>query len=295
MGQFLETLTQRYKYSETYLRHLDELLSDYNASGIAPPHLGQELSTADDGKLHAHAWEAILFRHIKSLGLELLPSLVTKAGQDGPDFGVVFAGKRIWIEAIVPSPEGIPADWLTPPEVGEVRLRSMPHEAMLLRWTSAVAAKKAKIDTYFTKGIVLPDDSVVTAINGCRLSDYSYDDHGVSRLPFAVEAVFPVGPLGIPISKDGKLDGEPRPILRYSLKKVNGSEVPTANFLNPEYRRIGGIVGCIQKHLIDSELRLTLVHNPLAVCPLPYNFLKATTEYSAVEDGEDYLLEELRL
>jgi hypothetical protein len=294
MSQIFKILIKNYEYPEPYLRHLDELLSDYYRSGMASPHLLHELSTGEEGKLYARTWEAILYKHLMSLGREFLPIPVRKSGEDGPDFGIVYSGKRIWIEAIVPAPEGIPSEWLTPPKIGEYKVRSMPHEAMLLRWTHALTTKKARIDAYISKGIIAEGDCVVVAINACRLSEFSFDDHGVSQLPFAVESVFPIGPLAIPISKDAKMEGNPTRMLRYSIKKSNGADIPTANFLNPEFSRISGIIGCVQRQVVNEDPQLTLVNNPLAEFALPPTVFGGVAEYCATKQDEEFLLERVR-
>jgi hypothetical protein len=90
--------------------HYIDLLSEYLTSGLAPPHVDVEIRTGDRG-LYAHVWEAMLYRHLRSLGFGFRQGNVRRAGQRGPDFGIVHEGQTIWIEVVVVSPEGIPDDY----------------------------------------------------------------------------------------------------------------------------------------------------------------------------------------
>lgn len=292
--KIFDALRANYDFPELLLKHYNELLSSYVKSGMAPPNLQRELETGKKSKLFAHVWEAMLYQSLLELGSKFVPSRVTKAGQDGPDFGIVIEGRTIWIEATVPEPIDLPPEWLAPPKIGECRVREMPHEAMLLRWTNAISTKRAKVDRYLEKGVVDRKDSVFIAINACRLSDFSMDDHGITQLPYAVEAVFPVGPIAIKISPYENNNSEAIRTLRYSIEKKTGIHVSTGNFLDPAYASISGVIGCINKDTLDNPLRLTVVHNPLAVNPVPTNLFHAEKEYLVTEENGEYLLSDIR-
>lgn len=286
-------LARRFPQNRTAQSHFEELLSAYQRSGLAPPNLADEVTGGEDGKFWAHVWEAMLYRHLAALGFRFRHDRVKKAGQLGPDFGILHEEKTIWIEAVTPSPEGIPSEYLEPPRVGEVRLRTKPHEEMLLRWTAVLKDKRDKLARYVERDIITTADCTIIAINSCRLSDFPGDDLGISQLPFAVEAVFPVGPLGIPISSDGQPDGDAIRIPRHAIRKRTGVEVPTANFLDPRYANVSAIIGCNRRHMIDGGLVLTVVHNPLAKAPAPRAILGENTEYVADDQGDHYLVRPL--
>jgi hypothetical protein len=91
--------------------------------------------SGDDGQLWAHLWEALLYRYLSDLRFTFRRDGVRKSGQHGPDFGIMHEGKTIWIEAVTPSPEGVPEEWLALPVRGEFKVKTLPHEQMLLRWT----------------------------------------------------------------------------------------------------------------------------------------------------------------
>src|SRR5205823_4104157 len=124
MSQIRDLLERRFPNNNVAPEHFGELLTDYQGCGLAPPHMIQELTTGGERALWAHIWEAMLYRHLSALGCEFRRDMVNKAGQDGPDFGVLYDGRTIWIEAVVPSPEGIPADYLRPPRRGEFKVGS---------------------------------------------------------------------------------------------------------------------------------------------------------------------------
>jgi type I restriction enzyme S subunit len=218
--------------------------------------------------------------------------MVLKAGQQGPDFGLLHEGTTLWVEVIVPAPEGIPPDYLRTPKVGEVIVKSMPHQEILLRWTAALKEKREKFQRYVESGIIAVTEPTVIAINGCRLCDFAIDDHGISQMPFAVEATFPVGPIAVPVSREGRIDGEARRIPRFSIENANGAEVRTDSFLNPLYANVSAVIGTVKWDML-KPLPLTVVHNPLAAVALPTEIFGATKEYVADDQGDEYLLRPL--
>jgi type I restriction enzyme S subunit len=232
----------------------------------------------------------MLSRHLSTLGFEFRQGRVKKGGQSGPDFGLTLGDRTIWIEAIVPSPEGIPSEWLESPKIGESRSRSMPADQMLLRWTAAIKEKTEKFKKYFEKEIIGDHDCCVVAVNSCRLANFVVDDHGISQMPFAVEAVFPVGPIGVRLYKDGRPADPPTRIPRFSIRNANLAEVPTDSFLNPNNSIVSAVIGSYRREMLDGNPRMTVVHNPLARSPLPKGILGASKEYVAEADGEGYML-----
>jgi hypothetical protein len=290
MLRMADYLRQRFTNSDL-ADHYAALLTEYWDSGLAPPNMLTEITGGDRG-LYAHIWESMLYRHLQSLGFAFRQGRVTKVRQRGPDFGIVHGGQTIWVEAITASPEGIPADYLRPPAKGEFKSGTFPHEAILLRWTSALRDKRAKLQSYVADGIIADTEATVIAINGCRLTG-GYQDYGITQLPFAVEAVFPVGPLAAPINvKTGRIMGEAAHIPRYSIQKRNGAPVPTDCFLNPDYANVGAILGCGRGHMLHG-LPLSIVHNPLATIRVPEGLLQAGREYTIADEGDVYSLRRL--
>ena len=268
-------------------QHYAELLVPYAESGLCPPHMLSELETRDEGKFWSCLWEGMLYRHFLSLGFA--PRNYSKpSGQHGPDFCLDHHGKTIWVEAIVPSPEGIPADYLAPPVMGEIRVRSKPDHQRVLRCTSAIADKKNKFAEYVRKGVVGSGDCTVIAVNICRLSDWDIDGNGISQLPLAMEAVFPVGPLGVPITPQGTLAGEAQHMPRLAVRKTSGIDIQTGNFLDPAFAGISAVLQGHQKDVFEKPLVLTEIHNPLALDALPAHLFGAFKEFVATEQDNEY-------
>ncbi len=280
-------LQKRFPNNNVAPNHFGELLTQYAESGMSPPHLVGEIETVEEGKLWSYIWEAILYRHLRSMGYALRNS-VTAAGQRGPDFCVDYQGRTIWIEATVPSPEGIPADWLEPPCKGEFHVKTKPDQPRVLRCTSAIDAKQKKFAEYRTKGIVGASDCTVIAVNICRLSDWDFEGTGISQLPLVMEAVFPIGPLGVPITPEGKLDGPAQHMPRFALKKASGSEVQPGYFLDPRFANVSAVVQGHQRDMFKRDLVLSAVHNPLASNPLPTGLFGVYNEFVAEERADEY-------
>jgi hypothetical protein len=291
MSWISQVLEERFPNNTVAPAHFSELLAAYEASGLAPPNFRQEVRGGERG-LRAHIWEAMLYQYFSELGFKFRRDLIFKAGQRGPDFGLLHHGTTIWVEAIVPAPEGIPTEYLRTPKVGEVILKTVPHQEKLLRWTAALKEKRAKFQRYVENRIIPATDPAVIAVNGSRLADWSIDDNGISRMPLPVEATFPVGPIAVPISRDGQIDGEAKRIPRYSIDNANGAEVRTDSFLNPLYANVSAVIGTVKWDML-KPLPLTVVHNPLAAVALPRQIFAATKEYVADDNGDEYLLRPL--
>jgi hypothetical protein len=298
-----EAMQKRFPNPSGAPNHFGELLAQYAKSNLSPPHLVTEIETLDEGKIWSYLWEAMLYRHLFSMGYELR-NLIKAAGQHGPDFCVNYKGRKIWIEAIVPSPEGITADylepprkadWLEPPRKGEYRAKTKPDKERVLRCTSAIDAKQKKFAEYRAKGIVGASDCAVIAVNICRLSDWDVDGNGISKLPLAMEALFPIGPLGVPITREGKQDGPAQHMPRFALKKVNGSEIQTANFLDPRFANVSAVVQGHQKDMFKRDLVLSTVHNPLTSNPLPTSLFGTRKEFVAEERGDEYQIKDVAM
>jgi type I restriction enzyme S subunit len=290
MSEIRKFLVIRFTGNNDYAEHLGRLLVEYQESGVAPPHLVSEITSGCDGKLWAGVWEAMLYRHLSSLGFTPRGT-VTKSNQFGPDFAIEHKGRRIWIEAVTPAPKDIPLAYLEPPKQGEISLKPVPYEERVLRWTSVLRDKRNKLESYRRQKIIGDTDCTVIAVNSCRLQDYAPHDLASSRLPFAVEAVFPIGPIAFPITPAGEPDGEPRHVPRYTIRKPNGSPVRTDNFLDPRFANVSAIVGYWKRDMLNGGLHLTLVHNPLATNPLPRGVLGAQKEYVAEPEGDHYVLQ----
>lgn len=282
----------RQKYPDLAVDHYKQLLLPYVDSHLSPTHVLSEVETGDEGKFWSCVWEAMLYQHFTSIGYKLRKT-ATKSGQHSPDFCIELPDKLLWVEAIVPSPEGIPTDWLTLASRNTYAAVVKPTEKMLLRCTSALAAKRDKIAGYQTKGTITPRDQTVIALSICRLSDYDVDGNGLGNLPLTVGAVFPLGPLAFPVTREGKFDGPARHLPRFTLPKDNGTSVPTYAFLDQRFSNVSALLQGHQKDLYGKDIALSLIHNPLASNKVSTRTFFCQREFIAQPDGDDYRLRDI--
>ena len=257
--------------------HLISVCEQFIASGLADSKFTQELASGSRQKFWACLSEALIAHRLKGATF----GQRSNVGQ-GPDFLVMNGDQKVWIEVVCPEPARVPAEWLSSATTSGVV--DFPHREILLRWTSAIKAKaevlmgnsNAGRDGYLKSGLVGSNDAYVIAVNGCQLrSGPSPALHGISQLPFAVEAVFPVGPYQVKIDRTSlaAMGGEHqhRPV----VPNHNNSLVPATLFIDPNFRCISAIwaVDLNGGQSIGNAEPMALIHNPLASNPIPPGFL----------------------
>jgi type I restriction enzyme S subunit len=268
---------------ETLLRACDEFI----ASGLADAKFRIELCSGSEGKFWSCISEALLGQHLMRAGLEPQAS-----HGGGPDFLIELDDQKVWIEVTCPEPIGLPDEWLDPPATGVV---TFPHVPMLLRWTSAIKEKAEKLlgtvdgtrRGYLDKGTVGAGDAYVIAINGRQLRHGPFPALiGISQFPFAVEAVFAVGPYQILIDKVSLEQLGSGHQHRPLVEKPKGAPVPAGVFLDPRYRPVSAIwaVDVDGSSAIGNMEPMTVVHNPMATNGIPLGLLPALDEFVASAD-----------
>ena len=261
-------------------------------SGLADPKFAAELVSGSDTKFWSCVSEALLAERLRD---KTFPAR-TKPGH-GPDLLVLSGNRKVWVESICPEPAGLPDAWLNiqPNTVGD-----FPHQAILLRWTSAVKEKAEKLlgsfdgqtRGYLAKGVVAPSDAYVIAVNGCRLRHGPFSALlGISQFPFAAEAVFPIGPYQLQINRETAKVVERGHQVRFHVEKPNKALVPTRMFLDPHFAGVSAIwaVELDGASAVGNHEPSAVIHNPLATNPVPIGFLNADDEYVAVKDGDEYV------
>jgi hypothetical protein len=265
--------------------------------GLADATFSDGLCSGDDGQFWQRLSEVLLAHELLCAGLHVHPS------PSGPDFRVVHEGRNIWIEVVCPEPIGLPSDWLDPP-IGQVH--SYPHEAMLLRWTAAIKEKAEKLVGsvdgaklgYLRKGFVGKGDAYVIAVNGRRLRGRHFSAlTGISQFPFAVEAVFSVGPLAIKIDVQTGQSTPAEHTHRPLITKPKGAAVPAYTFLDPRFDAVSAIWACDidETWVIGNPKHSAVVHNPMAINEIPVHLLPSESDYVATSDGPDFYLLEKRV
>ncbi|WP_306260993.1 hypothetical protein [Pararhizobium sp. IMCC21322] len=281
-----------------YVRELlTALYEEFTSWGIKDNIFDQDFTDGEPHHFFPRVWEMVLARHLVQLGYDV------SSKDAGPDFLIEHNGQRIWIEAVCPSPVGLPDEWINPmrPDEGS-RLFSVPHEAMLLRWTSALKEKNDKLvgaknkEGYLEKGIVDEDDAYIIAISACQLGMGLLTYRGISQYPFAVEAVFPIGPYEIVLDRETFSTTEVRHQYRPAIAKPKtGAEVSTDNFLDSDYKGVSTVIGTNAgiNAACGAAWPLAHVHNPNARNPIPKGILEGAEEFFATDMGDFLQLEKL--
>jgi len=283
------------KYTPELQNYLKSILDSYIKSDCADDDSYSRLCEPSRQHFFAKVWEAILYKRFYDLGWS-----IQGLQNGGPDFLLngTTCDKQVYVEATVPAPEGLPENWLNSESGG---MTTFPYAEMLLRWTSSLKAKSDKHRRDMQKPHIDANRPFVIAINSCRLSRMA-DDFGISQWPFAVEAVFPVGCITVPINRNTGEMGEAFQGQRFTiLKPKTNKNIPTDNFLNPDYSHVSALLGCsscwASLNNRDDPVKLPtmfLVHNPLANNPLPQGWLPGAIEYVTTKKSEnEYLLKEL--
>lgn len=288
-------IRQRYPNAgrqELYAAKLATVCQAFVDSGLADPKFAIELTSGSDSKFWSCVSEALLAEQLKD---KTFPAR-SKPGQ-GPDLLVLHGDRKVWIELICPEPAGLPDSWLNiePGTVGD-----FPHQAILLRWTSAIKEKAEKLlgsadgkaRGYLGNGVVAADDAYVITVNGCRLRHGPFSALlGISQFPFAAEAVFPIGPYQLQINRETLKVVERGHQVRFHIEKPNGALVPASMFLDARFAAVSAIwaVELDGGSVIGNRERTAVIHNPLATNPVPVGFLNADDEYVAVANGDEYI------
>ena len=273
---------------------LVRICTEFAESELSDRKFTTELTSGDEQKFWACASEACIAKQLEG---KTFPER-TALGK-GPDFLVMDGGKRVWIEVTCPQPVNIPEDYLHP-EAGKVL--SVPHEEILLRWTSVIQAKAERLlgtespakKGYVQAGIVGSEDVFVVAVNGCRMRHGPFSSLvGISQFPVAAEAVFGFGSRRVTIDTTTMRSVDSGHAHRPFVTNKNRAEVPTHAFLDPRYNAVSAIwaVDLNGYTAMGGSEPMYVVHNPNASNPLSSGFLPSDCEYVARREGDSFVLE----
>ena len=140
MDKVEAAIRRRYDTNPAARDHYVALWHEFSTMDLADAHFVSEITGDKDTKFWQRLWEMVLGRHLSRLQHRL------SSADKGPDFRFEAEGKTVWCEAIAPEPKGLPGDWLTLSKPDDIRVHSVPHEAMLLRWTAALKEKRDKLE-----------------------------------------------------------------------------------------------------------------------------------------------------
>lgn len=261
-----------------YKAYVLELWTKYLTLGLPNHHFVREISSGGDGKVTQRIWEMMLATHFDALGF------VMTSADEGPDLRIEHDGHVIWIEAICPTPAGIPDQWMLPLSAGEFVVGDVPHNEVLLRWTAAIKEKREKLDVYRTKGIVGPDDCFVIAVNGGQLGRFPLNE-GISQTPYSFEAVYPAGPTTLEIDRKTNRIVRSYKSLRSYVENANGEPVPTTAFIDGSNAGVSAILGYSADRSQAPVLTADIIHNHLAAQPIRRQLLGPdNTEWGKISE-----------
>jgi hypothetical protein len=204
-----------------------------------------------------------------------------RAGK-GPDIQV--GSVEAWFEAIAVTagegPDAVPGY-----SFGEVA--RVPDDAFKLRLSAAIQTKFLIYQKYLQTKIVEPSEPFVIAVNAGGVPFVYQEDF----LPRIVCVLFPFGPPAIPFDLRTNTFGDLYFTYRSELKKKSGTSIPMNFFEQEESRGISAVVYSSAKAFNCRGVLgrdLILIHNPMAVSPLPRGFLPVGRE--CWRDGETLII-----
>jgi hypothetical protein len=273
-------LEKQYPKAPNYKAYLLTLWEKFLALKLPSEHFVTEFTSGKKAVVFQRAWEMMVARHLDAQGFTITTA------PHGPDFRFEQGGRTYWVEAVSPEPMGVPEDYLEGPRPGEFKVGDVPHEEVRRRWITAIKAKADKLAGYRAKGIVGDNDAYVIAVNGCQLGAFPMH-HGVSQFPYAVEAVYPAGPIAIPVDKETGAFGTPYVSNQWAIKSAQGKPVPTSMFVNDKYADVSGVIACTSDRSKEPILPLDVVHNHFAKVPIPHSlFGPEADEWVTEPDGK---------
>lgn len=273
--------------------YIEGLWEQFSALDLHDTNFIERFTSGDTDVFNQKFWELWLGCCFEELGLNLT------SADFGPDFKIEFNGHVIWVEAVCPTAGSgdneIPRPDFEEGEGGiKIRTYNLPANEILLRWTTAIDAKRAIFEGYLQEGIIAKEDSCVIAINSCRLGSHGFE--GISQYPVALEAVYGIGPQQIRINRQTLEEVGRNLVYRPEIRNVNDAEIDCSIFLDEgtNVHQISGLLASLQhpSGCVDGvEHRpLTLVNNPWATNPLPEGLNIAENSYSVqkLEEDEGY-------
>jgi type I restriction enzyme S subunit len=253
------------------------------------PYADTNFTTEIGNHFHERFWEMYLACTLMHYRIVLNK----KDSNEGPDIKVNYTGTRIWIEAIAPKggepdkPDSVIEPEITP---GEVVAREVPDKQIILRYRNAIYKKyDNKYQSYVSNGLISYDDCYVIAINGCQIPWCKSE----LTLPRIVRSVFPLGWPIVTLDTVSKTVIQSGYQYRPSINKTSGNPVSTDIFLNPQYEHISAILFSnidVCNPVQGMGLDFIWVHNPLALKPLPEDFISSGREYRAMQEGTEWKL-----
>lgn len=286
-------------YQHQALSFLNFNLERFQREGLADRTFLDRLENGGEYEYQQRLAELLFAAYLWREGFSLTSS------NAGPDFSAVKDGKQVWFELVTPEPVGIDPTHLKFPAVGAPPVvRSVPHDAITLRWTNAIVSKARKLHGhlerdkagYLSNGLVKANEPYVIVVNANLLSAWSAMSlTGVSQFPYAVEVCFGIGPLAASIDRfSGELLSS-GPQQRLEIDRHLKPPVPSDTFLDESFAGVSAVFGInLDTNFVCGKTPYSVaVHNPLATNPVPPSLIPAQQHWVCEFEDEGYTVRQL--
>ena len=266
-----------YKNVRDLENHIAEKEFVENLWSIYKPYADRHFK--EDAKLHFQErfWEMYLGGTLLDHGFKLDPH-----SNKGPEFFIELNNNRCWFEAIAPS-AGEGPDAVPDMEHGKIVATRVPTDEIVLRLRHAIHEKYKIYLQHVEEGIISRDEPYILAINSKRIRTIVSD----SDIPNIVKAVYPFGNLVAVFDKNANTIVETYHEHRDNIKKKSGADISTDIFLTEEHSGISAVIYSsvdAANYPAKYGADFRLVHNKMAVNPVPIGTFKYGVEYWVESD-----------
>jgi len=264
---------------------LTSIYDRFRAEGLADPIFETQLTSGLPEKYCQRVAELLLAEMLWRDGFEL------NSSSAGPDLHITKEGKSAWVELQTPQPMGIPSVYFERPGKTPV-VRGVPHNAINLRWTSAISEKTRQLRKYLENGIVKAHEPYIIAVNAHLLNPMAMTGlYGVSQKPAPVEVLFSLGPIQMEIDRNtGDIIDQfhqHRPRIEKPGSE-NGVEADT--FIDERNACVSAVLGLdlLEQIALKTDHHSALVYNPLATNPIAPRWITAQEHWSCAIESDSF-------
>jgi hypothetical protein len=237
------------------------------------PYLDSDLPLRAQDSFQPCFWELYLAHTLLFHGVDLMPRERRRTRKKGPD--LLLNDGVTWVEAVLPT-GGEGADAITEPRPGTASW--VPHDALKLRLLTAIREKMTKYTRYRETNVLAPRDRYVIAVGGSAIQSARSEQ----SIPRIVSSVLPFGAEQLHIDTTTLEIVNQSFAYQPSVEKRSGAQVRTTLFQDPVSAPISALLYAWADEINRPDIpgtNFTIVHNPLAVNPVPLGYFPFGTEY----------------
>lgn len=231
-------------------------------------------------QFHPRFWEMYLAAAFLDRGFNL-----HRHKDGGPEFGIDIEGKRYWFDAIAPTSgvgvNAVPDEFSTKRES-----RGVPTEQIILRYTSALSAKRDKWQKDLSSGRVAERDGYIVAIND-RSIRWAWLG---AEMPHIVKGLYGIGNLVFVFNSQTKELVESTHQPRPAIKKASGASISSQAFAARECPEVSAVLYGFSD-AANAMPRLgddfSILHNVEPRVSLPRGALRFAKEWWLDDEGLD--------